>query len=169
MLTHKQTWMNVWLVLNLSNFIILFFGLPNSLSHFNAILGRKVRKLLESYDIFQVYSLNRLNALMSMTIWDMFSNTHTRMWHISWCFDHQERERSPWAWLRVDMWTLGMVQEACGWNIFLFGIIRWMGLICLPGLNEHMFIEWCVVRCGFKNWHQEDIYLKCLDYIRTIC
>ena len=106
MLTHKQTWMNVWLVLNLSNFIIFFFGLPNSLSHFNAILGRKVRKLLESYDIFQVYSLNRLNALMSMTIWDMFSNTHTRMWHISWCFDHQghtrmrEREREI---------TLGMV------------------------------------------------------------
>ena len=34
---------------NLSNFMLLFFGLPDLLLHFNLLLGRKVPKLLESY------------------------------------------------------------------------------------------------------------------------
>ena len=31
------------------NFITLFFGLPNLLSHFNQLLSKKVLKLLVSY------------------------------------------------------------------------------------------------------------------------
>ena len=35
---------------NLSNFMILFYGLPNILSHLNQLLSKKVPKLLESYN-----------------------------------------------------------------------------------------------------------------------
>ena len=34
---------------NMHNFITLFIGLLNLLSYFNLLLGKKVRKLLESY------------------------------------------------------------------------------------------------------------------------
>ena len=36
--------------LNLSNFRIFLNELPNLLSHFDSLLGRKVPKLLESHD-----------------------------------------------------------------------------------------------------------------------
>ena len=39
--------------MNLPNFRILFFELPNLLLHFNQLLGKKVPKLLESYIIMR--------------------------------------------------------------------------------------------------------------------
>ena len=47
--------MNVWLMLNyfldMPNFRILFYGLPNLLLYFNKLLGIKVPKLLESFNM----------------------------------------------------------------------------------------------------------------------